>query len=628
MLGLNSKVNFDYANPNSEASTDARQDLAHLDYTPVKRITGRTFFMGMLVSMGGFIFGYVLFRIPSILRARVCHVLIHTRYDTGQISGFQEMPDFLRRFGEIQPDGTYAFSNVRSGLIVGLLSIGTLVGALVAAPVADRFGRRPSISLWSAIVAVGFVIQVAASSSWQQFAVGRFVAGLGVGALSLLVPMFQSETAPPWIRGALVCTYQLFITLGIFLAACFNFGTYTHQAGNSGSWRIVIAIGWIWTLILGLGVWSFPETPRYVYRKGHVEDAKRTLMRVYGAPENHISIYSQMEELESKFRAEQMVRKVGPIQESIDMFKAPRMTYRILLGVMLQMFQQLTGANYFFYYGTVSIKNLSTPDNSAFYVVIGDDAPGILLISCWTARLIFSQTIFTSVQISSFVTQLILNGINFGVTFIGLYLVEHYGRRRSLITGSIWMTVCFLVFASVGHFALDVETPANTPAAGIALIVMACLFILGYATTWGPMVWTIIAEIYPSKYRAKGMALATASNWTWNFLIAFFTTFITADIDFAFGYVFAGCNLVGGILVYFFVVEGQGRTLEEIDTMYLERVSPRLSAKWTPPPAEEMARIRKEAGTAELPASSDSSARNSGGLLNDNKVETRHNEDV
>lgn len=186
------------------------------------------------------------------------------------------------------------------------------------------------------------------------------------------------------------------------------------------------------------------------------------------------------------------------------------------------------------------------------------------------------------------------------MTFIGLYLVEHFGRRRSLITGSLWMFVCFIIFASVGHFVLDVDDPSRTPEAGIALIVMACLFILGYATTWGPMVWTLIAEIYPSKYRAKGMALATASNWTWNFLIAFFTPFITADIDFALGYVFAGCNLAGGLLVYLYVIEGQGRTLEEIDTMYLERVDPRASARWAPPPAEEMARIRREAGTADV----------------------------
>lgn len=263
------------------------------------------------------------------------------------------MPDFLQRFGEQQADGTYAFSTIRSGLIVGLLSIGTLVGALTAAPVADAFGRRPSISFWCVIVAVGFVIQVAASSAWQQFMIGRLVAGFGVGALSLLVPMFQAETAPPWIRGALVCTYQLFITMGIFLAACINYGTYTHQMGNSGSWRIVIAIGWLWTLILGVGVWFFKETPRFVYRQGRSEDAKQTLMNVYGASENHYAIFTQMEELEIKYRAEMLVQKKSPIGEMVGMFRAPRMTYRILLGIMLQAFQQLTGANYFFYYGTV-----------------------------------------------------------------------------------------------------------------------------------------------------------------------------------------------------------------------------------------------------------------------------------
>ncbi|KIW19396.1 hypothetical protein PV08_03691 [Exophiala spinifera] len=532
-------VHFDQYNPNSEKGTDTRASLASLDYSPLRRVTWRSFLMGVLVSMGGLIFGY----------------------DTGQISGFLEMPDFLDRFGQRKPDGTPHFSNVRSGLIVGLLSIGTLIGALVAAPIADRMGRRLSISAWCLIVAVGFVIQIAANTSWVQVMVGRLVAGFGVGALSLLVPMYQAETSPPWIRGALVCTYQLFITLGIFLAACFNYGTYTHQRSNSGSWRIVIGLGWLWTIILGVGILFFPETPRYDYRRGQRERAKETLMKVYGAPAHHYSVHVQMEEIDNKLRAE-VQTKGNPVSEFIGMWRAPRMRYRLLLGMALQMFQQLTGANYFFYYGT---------------------------------------TIFQSVQISSFVTQMILNGINWGVTFIGLYLVEHYGRRKSLIAGSMWMFVCFMIFASVGHFSLDLDDPARTPSAGVALIVFACLFILGFATTWGPMVWTIQAEIYPSKYRAKAMSLATASNWIWNFLIAFFTPFITAAIDFRYGYVFAACNVVAGILVYFFVIEGQGRTLEEIDTMYLEHVSPRKSAKWVPPPAAEMARIQREAGTAEIP---------------------------
>lgn len=110
------------------------------------------------------------------------------------------------------------------------------------------------------------------------------------------------------------------------------------------------------------------------------------------------------------------------------------------------------------------------------------------------------------------------------------------------------------------------------------------------------MIWTICGELYPGRYRAKGMALSTASNWLWNFLLAFFTPFITSAIDFRYGYVFAGCNVLGGLLIYFFVMEGQGRTLEEIDTMYLSNVLPWKSSKWEAPPPEEISRIRKEAG--------------------------------
>lgn len=117
------------------------------------------------------------------------------------------------------------------------------------------------------------------------------------------------------------------------------------------------------------------------------------------------------------------------------------------------------------------------------------------------------------------------------------------------------------------------------------------------------MIWTIAAELYPSRYRAKGMALSTASNWFWNFLLAFFTPFIVGDIDFRYGYVFAGCNVLGGLLVFFFVVEGQGKTLEEIDTMYLLGVKPWHSAKWVPPSPDEVGRAglvekQQEMGTS------------------------------
>ncbi len=318
-----------------------------------------------------------------------------------------------------------------------------------------------------------------------------------------------------------------------------------------------MGLAFVFAFILGAGILIFPETPRYLYRKGKKDEAKRVMLKVYGAQENHYSVHVELEEIEAKLRAEAVHQ--GVVQEWINMFRAPKMAYRILLGIALQMFQQLTGANYFFYYGTVIFK-----------------ATGIN---------------------NSFVTQMILNGINFGTTFYGLYIVEHYGRRRSLIVGSFWMFLMFMIFASVGHFSLDRNDPQSTESSGSAMIVLASFFIFGFATTWGPMIWTICGELYPSRYRAKGMALSTASNWFWNFLLAFFTPFITADIDFLYGYVFAGCNILGLFLIYFFVIEGQGRTLEEIDTMYILSVKPWDSRKWAAPPPEEIAKIRREAGT-------------------------------
>ena len=152
------------------------------------------------------------------------------------------------------------------------------------------------------------------------------------------------------------------------------------------------------------------------------------------------------------------------------------------------------------------------------------------------------------------------------------------------------MFVCFMVFASVGHFSLDRDFPERTKTAGVVMVVFACLFILGFASTWGPMVWTIVAELYPSQYRAQGMSLATGSNWLWNFLLAFFTPFITGAIDFRFGYVFAGCLFFAAALVYFAVMEGKGRTLEEIDTMYRMKIKPWKSSKFQFPADPDLIR--------------------------------------
>ena len=432
------------------------------------------------------------------------------------------------------------------------LSIGTLAGALAVAPIADHIGRKYSMSVWSIVFIIGVIIQMASETSWVQVALGRLVAGAGVGALSIMVPMYTSETGPRQVRGALVSTYQLFITAGIFTADAINFGT--EKRSDSGSWRIPMGVGFIWPLILGLGILLFPESPRYAYRKGRVDEARTTMARFYGVSENHREVKREIGEIKQKHDLEVSLGK----RPWIELLTGPRMAYRTVLGIVLQALQQLTGANFFFYYGT---------------------------------------TVFKSTGISnSFVTAMILGGVNFGMTFFGLYVVERFGRRRALIVGGIGMTASFLIFASVGSFALNNADPTLTPAPGQAMIVFACTFIAFYATTWGPIIWCIVGELFPSHYRARSMALVTSSNWIWNFLIAFFTPFIVSDIGFKYGYVFAGCNFAAVLIVYFFVCETQGRSLEEIDTMYISKVKPWKSSKWAPPSTSEEALVPHEDG--------------------------------
>lgn len=135
---------------------------------------------------------------------------------------------------------------------------------------------------------------------------------------------------------------------------------------------------------------------------------------------------------------------------------------------------------------------------------------------------------------------------------------------------------------------LDRENPPATPQAGTIMVVFACLFIAGYAMTWGPVIWVVVGELFPTRYRTMCMGISSASNWTWNFLISFFSPFITNAIDFQYGYIFAACTFVAIPIVYFFLEEHQGKSLEEIDTMYITHVKPWKSSKWEPPANEDL----------------------------------------
>lgn len=341
---------------------------------------------------------------------------------------------------------------------------------------ADWWGRRKSLSFGVVVFIVGCIIQVTAMSHWVHLMMGRFVAGLGVGNLSVGVPMFQSECSPREIRGAVVASYQLLITLGILVANCVNYGVREIE-DSSASWRVVVGLGIAFSLPLGLGILLVPESPRWLAARSRWDAARTAMARLRGMKHDphHPLVEGDLREMRGILEKERAVG-VGTWAECF-MPRAngvPRQVYRTLLGLAIHFLQQWTGVNYFFYYGA---------------------------------------TIFESAGIDDPIrTQLILGAINVGMTLPGLYVVERFGRRWPLVIGAAWQAVWLAVFAAVGT-ALD---PGESRASGIVMIVSAAMFIASFAITWGPICWVVIGETFPLRTRAKQASLATACNWLGN----------------------------------------------------------------------------------------------------------------
>ncbi|GAA94684.1 uncharacterized protein L969DRAFT_87595 [Mixia osmundae IAM 14324] len=490
--------------------------------------------LALISSMAGFLFGY----------------------DTGQISDILVMRDFLERFGETNTSGGVQFSNVREGLIVGMLSIGSGLGALSQAPFSDRLGRRKAMMIFLSVFMVGVLIQVLSYSSWVQLMIGRFIAGIGVGGMSAIAPLYVAETAHKQLRGTLVAMFQLFVTLGILIAYCICIGT--RDIAGAGSWRTPIAIGFLPPIVMMAGViFILPESPRWLMAHDRSQEAAQAVARIAVMPADSPYVLREVESIASAARAEKMRSKAT----WSDAFRpAGKTRYRTLLLIFLQVAQQATGANYFFYYGATVLQSVGISD--------------------------------------SFVTQLILGGINFVCTlFVGLVVVRILNRRTVLIVGALWQSGWLFIFSAVG----TAKDPTTNKAAGNVMVVASALFILGFASTWGVSIWVAVAETPSTRFRAKSGALATGSNWISNFVLAFATPFANEAISFSYGFVFAGCNLFAAIVVYFTLYESKDLTVEAIDMMYNDpAVKPWTSSKWVPPGYESRLDIKQQAEAAEL----------------------------
>ncbi|KAK6543542.1 High-affinity glucose transporter rgt2 [Orbilia ellipsospora] len=299
-------------------------------------------------------------------------------------------------------NGNKYISSGDKSLIVSILSVGTFFGALMSAQVADFFGRKRGLMISSVVFAVGVVFQTAATEI-IMLVVGRLIAGWGVGLLSAQVPMYQSETSPKWIRGAIVGSYQLAITIGLLLASCADQGTHNRQ--DTGSYRIPIAIQFAWALILFFGMMFLPETPRFLIKRNRLEDAAISLSTLRRLPADHPEVLTELNEIKANHEYEMSIGQTS--YTDLLSNKSGFLRKRLLTGVGIQVFQQLSGANFIFYYGT---------------------------------------TFFQSAGLkNSFIVSLISNCVNVVSALPGLWLVDNWGRRNLLLFGAAGMFVCQFV---------------------------------------------------------------------------------------------------------------------------------------------------------------------------------------
>ncbi|KAJ4348253.1 uncharacterized protein N0V89_009625 [Didymosphaeria variabile] len=486
-------------------------------------------------------------------------------YDTGWMGGVLAMPYFIKQYtGLAYPEDTgltgqaldaytknFVVTPSQVSLTTSILSAGTFFGAIVAGDIADFIGRRLTIIIGCLIFVVGGILETASTGLGVMVA-GRLVAGFGVGFISSIVILYMSEIAPRKVRGAVVAGYQFCITIGILLANCVVYSTQARK--DTGSYRIPIAVQFLWAIILGTGLVLLPDSPRFFVKKGKLDKAAAALARVRGQPVDSEYIQDELAEIIANHEYEMSIipqtSYLGSWKSCFEgKISSPSSNARrTTLGIILQMMQQLTGINFIFYFGPIFFKQLGTISNP-------------------------------------FLISLVTTLVNVLSTPFSFVMVEKIGRRNLLVFGAALMVLFQFIVAIIGVTAGKPEN--NNPNATRAMIAFICLNIASFATTWGPCAWIVIGEIFPLTIRSRGVGLSTASNWFWNCIIGVITPYLVADqphsakLGSKVFFMWGGLCVISFLFAFFFVPETKGLTLEQVDKM-LEESTPRTSRAWKP----------------------------------------------
>ncbi|KAK4126316.1 putative sugar transporter protein [Parathielavia appendiculata] len=445
-------------------------------------------------------------------------------WDVGTIGGVLAMPAMQEKYGYVTHNAKDKADMSQN--IASTLQAGCFAACFVTPWLTDRWGRRWALIATGLVTLVGVVFQTAstANGTLAVMYVGRFIAGLGVGAASMLTPLYVSECAPRAIRGGLTSFYQLFIVTGVMISFWINYGALLHFKGVA-TYATPIALQALPALLLVVFMFLVPESPRWTAKQDDWEATTRIISRLRG------------QDMATQLANE--TRLIGDATTKAllrEMWLIPGNRKRAIISIMLMIWQQMTGVNAINYYAPQIFQGLG---------MTGTDVQ------------LFATGVYGVVKVV-------------GCFLFLVFVADSLGRRRSLLWTSAAQAISMYIVGVYGKL----EPPqAGKPISpfGYVAIVLIYLWAIFFQFGWGPVCWILVSEIPTARLRALNVAIGAATQWLFNFIIA--RTVLTMQVTmgtagYGMFFLFGTFGWIMGIFVWFFIPETKGVSLEKMDELF------------------------------------------------------------
>ncbi|KAG8872263.1 hypothetical protein FRB97_007821 [Tulasnella sp. 331] len=479
-------------------------------------------------------------------------------YDTGVAGGVITTTAFKTAF-DLTHASTAEVNNVSSN-VVAVLQGGAFFGALGSAPTSNAIGRKWTLLSFALVFLIGAALQTAAGSGTKglnMIYVGRVIAGVGIGGISAVAPAYVSECAPKQVRGRITGLFQIWVACGVLVSYFVNYGISLHVHSGPRVWRIPFGIQFIPAGLLAIGVVFCRESPRYLAKAGKTEEALRNLAWYRGTTVEDIDTRQEMAEIEATIIEDAEARAGLGWKEA---FFGPGNFIRFVIAIVIFMLQQFCGQNSISYYAPTIFKSIGYSGTT----------PALLASGVYGVVKVVSTSIFIFFFVEKF-------GRKWSLFFGGKLQAQPLssGKRDAetehpvLLPLALAMgTLFYIVGAIFKTHPPVVNTTGYVAPASRAMAGLIYLYCVAYSFGWGPLPWVYVSDIFPNRTRHYGLAVASASQWLFNFTISKVTPFMETGLGYKLFITFATINILGMATFAYLIPETKGKSLEEMDILF------------------------------------------------------------